>query len=86
MALHRLTRITLGVPDVDTVAAYYEEFGLDRMPDGGFVTTDGGQQLRLEHAPYRRLLHLGIGADSEDDNGRIASSLTRFGVRVGSEP
>jgi Glyoxalase/Bleomycin resistance protein/Dioxygenase superfamily len=86
MALHRLTRITLGVPDVDTVAAYYEEFGLERMPDGGFVTTDGGQQLRLEHSPYRRLLHLGIGADSDDDIGRIASSLTRFGVPFTREP
>ena len=86
MALHRLTSITLGVPDVDQVAAYYEEFGLRRWPDGGFGTTDGGQQLRLEQAPYRQLLHLGIGADDADDIERVADSLTRLDLPFSRQP
>jgi len=33
MSLHGLTSITLGVPDVDAVASYYEDFGLRRVGD-----------------------------------------------------
>ena len=47
MALHRLTTITLGVPDVAPVAAYYEEFGLAPLGDSRFATADGGEQLRI---------------------------------------
>ena len=32
MALHRLTSVTMGVPNVAETAAYYDEFGL--VPDG----------------------------------------------------
>ncbi len=77
MALHRLTTVTLGVPDVAPVAAYYEEFGLAPRGDGRFATADGGEQLRLVTAPTRRLLELGVGADDADDLDRIARTLAR---------
>ena len=32
MALHRLTRITIGVPNVEETAGYYAEFGLGQLP------------------------------------------------------
>ena len=32
MPLHRLTSITLGVPNVEQTAAYYDQFGLTRAP------------------------------------------------------
>ena len=80
MALHRLTTITLGVPDVDPVARYYEEFGLTPVGDGRFATVDGGEQLRLVTAPTRRLLELGIGAADTDDLGRIGRSLAALDV------
>lgn len=86
MALHRLTRITLGVPAVASVAAYYEEFGLMPLGDGRFATGDGGEQLRLVQAPTRRLVELGIGADDADDLGRIAAALTDLGVAVERSP
>ena len=36
MALHRLTRITIGVPNVEETAGYYTEFGLtEGAPEGG---------------------------------------------------
>src|SRR6476659_3771121 len=31
--MHGLTSMTLGVPDVDAVASYYEDFGLRRVGD-----------------------------------------------------
>src|SRR5437660_754301 len=33
VSLHGLTSMTLGVPDVDAVASYYEDFGLRRVGD-----------------------------------------------------
>lgn len=81
MSLHRLTTITLGVPDPAPVAAYYEEFGLTPLGDGRFASADGGEQLRLVATPTRRLVELGIGADDADDLGRIAAALRGLDVQ-----
>ena len=59
MSLHGLTSITLGVPDVDAVASYYEDFGLRRVGDRPgrglvFATAEGGEQLVLRPAERRR--------------------------------
>lgn len=75
MALHRLTSIEVGVPDVPSVATFYRDFGLEETASGGFATRDGGEQLRLVPAPHRRLVELGIGADDPDDLDRVAASL-----------
>ncbi|MFG2564072.1 VOC family protein [Streptomyces sp. NPDC048567] len=93
MSLHRLTRIVMGVPNVEQTAAYYADFGL--TPVGGapgradapqssytLSTVDGGEQLRVVHAPRRRLVELGVGAEDPDDLDRVAASLARLGVPV----
>jgi catechol 2,3-dioxygenase-like lactoylglutathione lyase family enzyme len=86
VSLHGLTSITLGVPDVEAVSGYYEEFGLTasgRSPDGRqrrFATLDGGEQLTVTHAPQRRLLQIGVGADDPDDLDRIATNLVKLGA------
>jgi catechol 2,3-dioxygenase-like lactoylglutathione lyase family enzyme len=83
MSLHRLTDITLGVPNVAETAEYYTQFGLIPQPgsaDPQFATVDGGQQMRLVKAPIRTLLSLGIGVDDQDDLGRIGASLQRLDV------
>src|SRR4051794_27563766 len=83
VSLHRLTQLTIGVPNVDEVAQYYADFGLTPVepvsPDGPrrFCTVDGGQQLILVHRPIRQLVEIVIGADDHDDLGRIQSSLNR---------
>src|SRR4029453_2459225 len=82
MALHRLTSVTIGVPDVGATAAYYEEFGLTPIGAGRFATVDGGEQLNLVPSPRRRLMELGVGADDADDIGRIAAQLAKLGVAV----
>ncbi|HYC21412.1 MAG TPA: VOC family protein [Candidatus Bathyarchaeia archaeon] len=82
MALHRLTSITIAVPDPAAAAAYYREFGLTDRGAGRFATADGGEQLALVQAPSRRLVELGVGADDPDDLDRVASSLAKLGVRV----
>jgi len=80
MSLHRLTTITIGVPDVEGVAAFYRDFGLDELAPGRFATVHGGEQLRLVASPRRRLVEVGIGVDDEDDLGRVAARLRRVGV------
>jgi catechol 2,3-dioxygenase-like lactoylglutathione lyase family enzyme len=80
MALHRLTRVTIGVPNAEETIGYCSEFGLEHHGGGSFATRDGGEQLRVVHAPTRRLLELGIGCDDGDDLGRIAALLERLGI------
>ena len=80
MTLHRLTSVTMGVPNVPETAGYYAEFGLQPAGDGWFSTQDGGRQLRVVPAPTRRLIELHIGVDDPDDLARVAASLARLGV------
>ncbi len=75
MALHELRSITIGVPDVEPVARYYEAFGLERSEDAVLSTTQGGRQLFLETAPARRLVQLVVGVDDHDDLARARASL-----------
>jgi catechol 2,3-dioxygenase-like lactoylglutathione lyase family enzyme len=80
MALHRLTSVCIGVPNVAETAAYYEDFGLDRLDNDRFATVDGGEQLRLVQSPRRRLVELGIGVADPDDLDSVAARLTAAGV------
>jgi catechol 2,3-dioxygenase-like lactoylglutathione lyase family enzyme len=80
MSLHRLRSIAIGVPAVDAVRPFYRDFGLDETAPGRFATPDGGEQLRFETAPRRRLLALSIGVDDADDLGRVAAALAKLGV------
>lgn len=82
MALHRLTSITMGVPNVAETAAYYTEFGLEPGEDGWFATRDAGRQLRIVHAPTRRLVEVRIGVDTPDDLAAAASRLERLGIQA----
>lgn len=82
MALHRLTSIVVGVPEVAPVAAFYRDFGLDETPTGGFATRDGGEQLRLVTTEHRRLVEIGIGAEDPDDLSRVTASLESLDVEV----
>ncbi|EME22614.1 VOC family protein [Rhodococcus triatomae] len=87
MALHRLTSITLGVPDVATTAAYYEDFGLTPLharatteEHARFGTVDGGEQLVIARSDRRRLMQLGVAVDDPDDIDRITRSLEKLEV------
>jgi catechol 2,3-dioxygenase-like lactoylglutathione lyase family enzyme len=82
MALHGLRSITIGVPNVPETADYYAEFGLSPDDDGWLRTADGGRQLRIVHAPIRRLTEVNVAADDQDDVDRIAAGLARLGVPV----
>jgi catechol 2,3-dioxygenase-like lactoylglutathione lyase family enzyme len=82
MPLHRLSRITMGVPDVAATSAYYADFGLTHLGDGRFTTVDGGEQLKIVQASRRRLEELVVGADTPDDIDRITAALRRLDVPV----
>jgi catechol 2,3-dioxygenase-like lactoylglutathione lyase family enzyme len=86
MALHRLAAVTIAVPNVAETSAYYTDFGLLPESDGWFTTRDGGRQLRIVYAPTRRLIEMELGADDDDDLGRIASNLNRIGVHADRQP
>jgi catechol 2,3-dioxygenase-like lactoylglutathione lyase family enzyme len=85
MALHRLTTLTIGVPDVAATAAFYRDFGLAETAPGVLATRDGGEQLRLVSAPRRRLVAVGVGADDADDVARVAASLAALDVAAARE-
>ncbi|MFE0420375.1 VOC family protein [Streptomyces tendae] len=80
MALHRLTSITIAVPNVAETAAYYTDFGLEPAGDGWFASRDAGRQLRIVHAATRRLIEVRIGADTPDDLAAAAARLRRLGI------
>ena len=80
MSLHRLASVTMGVPDTASTAAYYTQFGLAPGDDGWFSTRDGGDQLRIVHAPTRRMIELCVGVDDPDDLAAAASRLRRLGI------
>ena len=80
MSLHRLTSVTMGVPNVTETSDYYAEFGLRRETGGWFSTRDGGNQLRVVPAPTRRLVEMRIGVDDQEDLARAASRLAGLGI------
>lgn len=82
MALHRLLSVTLGIPDVAAAAAFYRDFGLVETGPGTFASAAGGDELRLEAAPIRRLVELAVGADDADDLDRVAANLSALDAPV----
>lgn len=75
MALHRLTKIVVGVPDVESATGFYVDFGLEPTGPGRFATCDGGEQLALVQRERRGMVELGIGCDDADDIASVASRL-----------
>jgi catechol 2,3-dioxygenase-like lactoylglutathione lyase family enzyme len=86
MSLHRLASLTIGVPEPEPVRAFYRELGLVETKPGRFETADGGEQLRIEVAPRRRLLALAVGVDDADDLARTAAALAKLGVAATRGP
>ncbi len=80
MGLHRLTSITLGVPDLAASALFFRDFGLADTGNSRFATRDGGDQLELVSAPRRTLFRLGVGTDDLDELGRIVERVERSGL------
>ncbi|MFF7632989.1 VOC family protein [Kitasatospora sp. NPDC008050] len=80
MALHRLSSVTMGVPDPAATTAYYTDFGLTPAEAGWFATGDGGRQLRIVPAPTRRLVELCVGVDNADDLEAARARLAQLGV------
>ncbi|MEM8748070.1 MAG: VOC family protein [Actinomycetota bacterium] len=80
MGLHRLTSITLGVPDVDASRTFLTDFGLTPGDDGWLTTRDGGDQVELVESSQRRLARLGLGAEEPDDLARIAQRVDSVGL------
>src|SRR5262245_51775776 len=82
MALHRMNSVTIGVPNVAETAEFYRDFNLTETAPGVFATADGGDQLKLVHAPTRRVVEINVGAADADDVERVARGVERLDVAV----
>lgn len=82
MGLHGLSSVTIGVPDVAGVAAFYAEFGLAPEDGGALATTDGGRQLHLVERPIRRLVAATVAVDDLDDIARVRAGASAAGVTI----
>ncbi|MDJ0396763.1 VOC family protein, partial [Rhodococcus sp. G-MC3] len=82
MTLHRLDSIVLGVPDLVSATAFYEDFGLTHVGEHRFATQEGSIQLSLVATPTRRLVTASFAVDDTDDLARVQRSLTSLGFRA----
>ena len=82
MALHGLADMTLGVREVERVAGFYTQFGLQSTANGGLATQDGGEQMRIVSHRFRRLLEVTVAADDTDDIERLRRAAEAHDVHV----
>jgi len=82
MSLHRLSHVTIGVPNPVETRDYYTDFGLVPGEQGRLATRDGGDQLKVVSAPRRQLVELGLAVDDGDDLAGIAAGVQRLGLPV----
>ncbi len=84
MALHRLTSITLGVPDLAASTSFFRDFGLvsDPADPRRLATRDGGDQVELVESATRRLRRVGVGAEDGDDIARIEARARAADVEI----
>lgn len=80
MALHRLQAIRIGVADPSAQAGFYGEMGLVTSDGSLFDSPDGGTQIHVSEAPFRRLFGVDLGVDTESDLADIAARLTTLGA------
>jgi len=62
MSLHRLTTVTVGVPNLDESRKFYRDFGLTEKAPGHFSTRLGGEQLVLVERPDVGFSRLALAA------------------------
>lgn len=79
MAMHGLDSLVIGVPNVGETKEYYREFGLGTDEDW-LTTGDGGRQLKVVHAPTRRLVEMSVRVDDPEDLDRAERSLAAIDV------
>jgi hypothetical protein len=86
MVLHRLQAIRIGVADPSAQAGFYGEMGLVTSDGSLFDSPDGGTQIHVSEAPFRRLFGVDLGVDNESDLDDIATRLTTLGASTDAAP
>lgn len=79
MALHRLARMTVAVPDPSVLDAFYQEIGFTGG-DGSWGGADRPGQIQVGEASYRQLRALHIACEDEADLAAAAERLDQLGV------
>lgn len=82
MSLHRLVSMRVGVPDPEALAGFHREVGFTVHDTGEVASPDGGTQVHIEEAPFRRLLAVTLGAHHEADLTTVAERAGGLGLAV----
>jgi catechol 2,3-dioxygenase-like lactoylglutathione lyase family enzyme len=80
VSLHRLLGIRVGVPHPQELAGFYGEMGLSVDSEGRAASPDGGTQVTIEDAPFRRLLGVEVGAADERDLEAVTARFAGLGI------
>ena len=79
MALHRLIAMEIGVPQPDTLDAFYREIGLSGG-EGCWGGAERPDEIRIVEAPYRQLTRMWVACESEEDLAHTAKRLDELGA------
>ena len=82
MSLHRLLGYRAAVADPAGLDAYYTELGLRGDATAGYTGSDGGARVEIDDAPFRRLISVHIGCESERDLDATQQQLETGGASV----
>src|SRR5580765_7952490 len=86
MSLHRLLGFRAAVADPAALDAYYAELGLTGDASSGYTGSDGGAVVRIDEAPFRRLVSVDIGCHDERDLDAVEKRLEARGAAPRREP
>ena len=80
MALHRLLGMEIGVPQPQVLDDFYREIGLSGG-NGSWGSAEQPGQIAIAEAPYRQLLKLHVGCQSEEDLANTGTALEALGIQ-----
>jgi Glyoxalase/Bleomycin resistance protein/Dioxygenase superfamily len=80
MSLHRLLGFRAAVADPTALAGYYAELGLTGDAASGYTGSDGGAVVRIDEAPFRRLVSVDIGCHDDRDLDAVEKRLETRGA------
>lgn len=79
MALHSFLGMEIGVPTPDDLAAFYAGIGLEGQGDR-WGTADCPDQIKIVEHPYRQLLTMRVGCETEADLAALGGRLESLGI------
>jgi len=80
MALHRMSKIEIGVPDPSGLDAFYQEIGFTGG-DGTWGGSDFPGQIEIVEGPFRQLRTVHLACEDEADLDATGKRLDQLGIK-----